>query len=189
MANFYRNRDPYKAYFHSQGDKYLTTHLLESVEFNFGHSCLDLEYRLGSSINSYFFQAIHELYQGKKLIVPNDYFFNIDKLEEATGEAVLMQDLQLHISENNIDSLLQQGKYSYFYSPFLFSTLNESDFAIDKGKYLFRCFQYVHPWGKEDFPLLIVLLKNESSSTLSYTVLHHGKYLFFLPSDHPMLEF
>lgn len=185
LANFYRNRDPYKAYFYSRADHYLTTHLMDS---DLNRDCLELEYRMQGKVTPNFFQAIRKAYKGKQLVVPNDFFFDINTLAEATGKDALVLETQQHIPEQTIDSLLRQGECSFFYSPLFFSPLKADALVINRGKQSAPCLKYKSPWKNGDFPLLMILMPAGASDDPFINVIHHDKYLFFIPSRHPALE-
>ena len=189
IANFYRNRDPYKAYFHVRNDQYMTTHLLDSG-FN-KDGCLELEYRLSSKVGKAFFKALKEIYPNKQFIISNTYLFDKDKLKNATGNKIIITgNVPQPLNNLSIEYLLHQAQYSFFYSPFIYSSIDPSDLYTQTKKKNDLCFSYKHPWTKDDFPLLIVLLPNNNApNSSSITILRSGKYLFFIPSQHSILKF
>ena len=78
IANLYRNRDPYRSYFHVRNDQYMTTHLLDS---DFKHDCLELEYRLSNRVGAHFFKALKVLYPNTQFIISETYLFDKSKLK------------------------------------------------------------------------------------------------------------
>lgn len=185
LANFYRNRDPYRAYFYPRSDQYLTTHLLES---EFDSTCRELEYRLQRKTTPNFYRAVAELYQGRELVVENAFLLDDRKLAAATGAAVSVRDSAYRfLTQDDIELLLQQVGYSFFYSPQSFSSLDARVFVKKKRKRAVRCLEYKPPWDEFPFPLLMILLPDDTEAASSISVVHTGKYLFFLPSCHPAL--
>ena len=195
IANFYRNRDPYRSYFHVRNDLYMTTHLLDS---DFNHDCLELEYRLSNRVGTHFFKALKELYPNKQFIISETYLFDKSKLKEATGNEILISsNVPEDLHDYSIDSLLNQAQYSYFYSPFIYSSINQRELYTKTQRKDYRsfsskedrCFSYKYPWTKDDFPILIVLLPNKFPDSPLIRILKIGKYLFFIPSQHSILKF
>lgn len=184
LANFYRNRDPYRAYFYPRADHYLTTHLLDSSLNQ--NDCL--EYRIRGKATHQFFQAIRELYNDKQLIVPDDYLFDLNNLAEETGKEVLIQYNQPRLPDQNIGFLLRQAKYSFFYSPLVFSPLKPNHLKIKSEKSVDPCLNYESPWKKGTFPLLMILMQGGAADDPFIRVLHIDKHLIFIPSKHPALE-
>lgn len=187
IANFYRNRDPYRSYFHVRNDQNMTTHLLDS---SFNHDCLELEYRLSNKVGTYFFKALKEIYPNKQFIISDTYLFDKSKLKDATGnEIIISNNVPQSLHNHSIDSLLHQAQYSFFYSPFIYSSIDKNELYTQTQKKKNLCFSYKHPWTKDDFPLLIVLLPNKFPDSPSIRLLRSGKYLFFIPSQHSILKF
>lgn len=185
LANLYRNRDPYKAYIHSRADYYLTTHLLDT---EFSQKCNELEYRLSGKISTNFFQVLQQLYNGKQIILTNDILFDLNVLAEKTGLRTSIGTPAKVLTKEVIDALLLQARYSFFYSPLVFSPLTSEAMIFNNKIKSERCLTFIPPWQKSDFPLLIILLPAGSSEDSGIRVIHQGKYLFFIPSQHPMLR-
>lgn len=176
LANFYRNRDPYRAYFHQRADHYLTTHLMDS-ELQ-PYDCL--EFRLRTVPSETFYQAVRELYAGNQLLIPDDVYFEAERLAVATGKHPLKQAVPSGAPEGAVAALLREARYSFLYSPLAFSPLR-----MDVHM---RCDEYVSPWEEGDFPLLVVLVPAGSDEPDARVLgVRHGKYLFFLPAGHPLL--
>lgn len=171
LASFYNNRGLYISYLHRRhDDPYLSTHLLQSMIRK------QLGYRMSKFPSHGLYLSIEKLYKNKQLILPNDNFFNNDIFAGITGKDVWVKDRQPTISNCMVSRVLREGKYSFFYSPMLFSP------SIKKMKITsHKEFSSMEGW--KAYPLLIVLVSATSDDPAIH-VLHQGKYLFFIPSQH-----
>lgn len=176
LANFYRNQDPYRAYFHQRKDHYLTTHLIDSELQPFSQ----LECRMRSVPPEVFYQAVMELYAGKQLLVPGGGFFESERLQSSIGIQLLKQATPFEMAESAVTVLLREARYSFLYSPLAFSPLR-----IDVHV---RCDEYNSPWQEGEFPLMVVLVPGSHGEPNVIQGVRHGKYLFFLPDTHPVLR-
>lgn len=175
LANFYRNRDPYRAYFHQRADHFLTTHVIDS-ELRPWH-CLELRLRMPSKA---LYQALWELYRDKQLILNNDFFFDTALLSRVVAKEVQIAPADQPDLAFDIEQLLKKARYSFFYSRFTFSPLAEEppdtcDESIVRSK----------PFT---FPVMVVLLPANSEAERFVHTVHLGKYLFFIASSAPVLE-
>jgi hypothetical protein len=176
LANFYRNRDPYRAYFHQHADHFLTTHVIDSEIRPW--RCL--EWRLRGMPGNALYRALWELYQDKQLIFTNETFFDTALLSRVVGKEVQFAPAGQSGLEFGIDQLLKKARYSFFYSRFTFSPLAER--APDS------CDKLSAELKPLSFPLMIILLPASSEEDRFVHAVHHGKYLFFIPSNSPVLE-
>jgi hypothetical protein len=176
LANFYRNRDPYRAYFHQRADHFLTTHMIDSEIQPW--RCL--EWRLRGMPGNALYRALWELYRDKQLILPNDTFFDTALLRQALGKEVQFAPGGQPDLDFDMDQLLKKARYSFFYSRFTFSPLAEK--APDS------CDNLSTETKPLSFPLMIILLPASSEEDRFVHAIHHGKYFFFIPSNSPVLE-
>jgi hypothetical protein len=184
LANFYRNRDPYRAYFHQRADHYLTTHFIDSTFSTDG----SLERRLAGMASLAFYAGIHDLYKGKTLILPDDCLFDCAHLRIATGKDVIVQASRAHLSSVELASLLRQGRYSFFYDRHFFnSSADKSTKPCNHNSDASRQ-ENARLDGKHAPPVLMVLLPAVPFNDPFVQVLLIDKYLLFVPSQHPILD-
>lgn len=176
LANFYRNRDPYRAYFHQRADHFLTTHVIDSEIQPW--RCL--EWRLRGMPSKVLYQALWELYRDKQLILTNDTFFDTALLSQVVAKEVQIAPAGQPGLEFDIEQLLKKARYSFFYSRFTFSPQAEE--APDS------CDELVAGSMPLSFPVMIILLPASSEADRFVHAVHLDKYLFFLPSNSPVLE-
>lgn len=188
LANFYRNRDPYRAFFFVQDDRYLTTHLLKS---DLDRSCLELETRLSGKVSPHFYRAIQHYYGGKKIVVEDDRYFDIQQMAETTGVEFNLQGERFKVMAKDVPLLLREGVASFYYGPHVFSPQRDLAFVTlataDTTKNR-PCWGYNPVWEGAPYPLLMVLLPVSVQQPVDVRVLRYGNYIFFLPSNHPALH-
>ena len=176
LANFYRNRDPYRAYFHQRADHFLTTHVIDSEIQPW--RCL--EWRLRGMPSKVLYQSLWELYRDKQLILTNDTFFDTALLSQVVAKEVQIVPAGQPGLVFDTNQLLKKARSSFFYSRVTFSPLAEE--APD------TCDELVAGSKPLSFPVMVVLLPASSAADRFVHTVHLGKYLFFIASSAPVLE-